>query len=109
MGGSFTFDGEFSGDTQTLLVSTPIAYNLGNVYRATVFMDEQHFFPSQDNFTISLSNNGGTDWQTATNGVEVTFATSGQDLRYKISAISGCFIEFEDEEATFPLQIQYVL
>ena len=57
----------------------------GNIYYATLTKNDT---PGTGTVAYYLSNNGGSDWEAATPGVQHGFTTVGSDLRFKIS-VSG--------------------
>jgi len=64
--------------------STSVDYNNGTITNATLTATGYNA-----NFTLYLSANGGTNWETTSNGVSHTFSHTGTDLRWKIVLTSG--------------------
>ena len=59
--------------------STPIHYNEENIIKATLFVSGTITTAA----TYFLTNDGGSNWQTATPDNELTFVETGQDLRWR--------------------------
>lgn len=93
----FEFEGQFS-DTNDY-VSSSIELNNGNIITATLFLSADAL-STPDNFTFYLSNDGGSTWEEVSRNVEHTFSTTGQDLRYKISAFDGDVITIKQSDAS---------
>lgn len=76
-----------TGETLTWRVS----YNEGMVSKAKVIFDTD---AGRTNFsvstvTIDVSANGGSNWQTVTNGVETTLTNTGSDLRLRLTGLAN--------------------
>lgn len=72
--------------TQNGISSTVATSSTGAILKATIANNVDS--AGTGSVTYYLSNDGGTTWTAATPGTTVTFATSGNDLRYKI-ALTG--------------------
>lgn len=64
--------------------STSIAYNTGTLTSAMIIV--RLSAGSVSDLAIQLSADGGSHWETFTNGVSQAFVNSGTDLRFKLTA-----------------------
>jgi hypothetical protein len=79
-------DGEISFTSGQIAQTTPVFYDVdGNdiVESATLNVEID-----SGTFTLELSANGGTDWETVTSGTPHLFINTGSDLRMKLSITS---------------------
>ena len=105
---SFSFEGSFEDFETKAFVSKSISYADGNIARAKLTINEACLSAPTDNFTYYLTNNGGTNWEEAENATEHTFATTGNDLRYKIVGTSGAYVVvLQSSLSEFPINISF--
>ncbi|MEK7123811.1 MAG: Ig-like domain-containing protein, partial [Patescibacteria group bacterium] len=92
----FGADNEFFGKYTPALSSgtfqsTKINSGTDNVVSATLTKTD---LPGSGTVTYSLSNNGGTNWNTVTPGSLYTFGTTGNDLRWKAVLTGNAVVSY---------------
>ena len=78
--------GTISFTAAQIAQSTTLA-NTFTISKATLTVD------NDSNLTLEMSANGGTNWETVTNGVQKTFSNSGSDLLFRLTAAGVASIE----------------
>lgn len=76
--------------------SSTLTKNLGNITKSTVTISASAISSSAVQPTIYVSNNDGSTWESATNGSEHTFSSTGALLRYRIDQMNGETITVRD-------------
>lgn len=74
---------KMSSSSNTEAVSEPIQSNLEDIPSATMFLEGTNL--DSESVKYYLSNNDGATWEEVTLGVEHTFSTTGQVLRFRIT------------------------
>ena len=69
--------------------SRVIQSNSANIVSAKFISSSSVFYPSESEFSLYFSNDGGTTWESASFNTTHTFSSTGQELLLQIIANSG--------------------